>query len=227
MAIEGPLRELGIHDVFQLLDLSRKTGTLTVTSVLRDNQGTVYFDRGAVVFAAIRSNPHPLGELLLRGGKITEADLARARDAAARAADAPQARRASSWRAARSPHKELERQVRFQVEEVVFELMSWREGFFSFEEQEVSDAPAEADIRISTESLLMEAARRIDEWSRIEGKVPHLGVVPVLASVAEDHPGAARPAAARVGGAGRDRWRARPARRSRRCSRRASSMSRA
>jgi len=81
MAIEGPLRELGIHDVFQLLDLSRKTGALTVTSVLRDNQGTVYFDRGSVVFAAIRSNPHPLGELLLRSGKITEADLARARDA--------------------------------------------------------------------------------------------------------------------------------------------------
>ena len=32
MAIEGPLRELGIHDVFQLLDLSRKTGMLRVTS---------------------------------------------------------------------------------------------------------------------------------------------------------------------------------------------------
>ena len=29
MPIEGPLRELGIHDVFQLLDLSRKTGILT------------------------------------------------------------------------------------------------------------------------------------------------------------------------------------------------------
>ena len=64
MAIEGPLRELGIHDVFQLLDLSRKTGTLTITSSLRDNQGTVYFESGAVVYAAIRSNPHPLGELL-------------------------------------------------------------------------------------------------------------------------------------------------------------------
>jgi hypothetical protein len=188
MAIEGPLRELGIHDVFQLLDLSRKTGALTVTSVLRDNQGTVYFDHGAVVFAAIRSNPHPLGELLLRGGKITEADLARARDA----------QRTSHTRrklgellveSGSLTSKELERQVRFQVEEVVFELMSWREGFFSFEEQEVSDAPAEANIRISTESLLMEAARRIDEWSRIEGKVAHLGVVPVLAPVADDHPG--------------------------------------
>ena len=188
MAIEGPLRELGIHDVFQLLDLSRKTGALTVTSVLRDNQGTVYFDHGAVVFAAIRSNPHPLGELLLRGGKITEADLARARDAQRTA----QSRRKLGELLVESgslTSKELERQVRFQVEEVVFELMSWREGFFSFEEQEVSDAPAEANIRISTESLLMEAARRIDEWSRIEGKVAHLGVIPVLAPVADDHPG--------------------------------------
>jgi len=188
MAIEGPLRELGIHDVFQLLDLSRKTGALTVTSVLRDNQGTVYFDHGAVVFAAIRSNPHPLGELLLRGGKIAEADLARARDAQR----GLQSRRKLGELLVESgalTSKELERQVRFQVEEVVFELMSWREGFFSFEEQEVSDAPAEANIRISTESLLMEAARRIDEWSRIEGKVAHLGVVPVLAPVADDHPG--------------------------------------
>jgi tetratricopeptide (TPR) repeat protein len=188
MAIEGPLRELGIHDVFQLLDLSRKTGALTVTSVLRDNQGTVYFDHGAVVFAAIRSNPHPLGELLLRGGKITEADLARARDAQR----TMQTRRKLGELLVESgslTNKELERHVRFQVEEVVFELMSWREGFFSFEEAELSDAPAEANIRISTESLLMEAARRIDEWSRIEGKVAHLGVVPVLAPVADDHPG--------------------------------------
>ena len=35
MPIEGPLRELGIHDVFQLLDLSRKTGVLRVASELR------------------------------------------------------------------------------------------------------------------------------------------------------------------------------------------------
>ena len=38
MAIRGPLRELGIHDVFQLLDLSRKTGVLKVTSELRQNE---------------------------------------------------------------------------------------------------------------------------------------------------------------------------------------------
>ena len=49
MAIEGPLKELGIHDVFQLLDLSRKTGMLLVTSELRDNEGTVLFENGKIV----------------------------------------------------------------------------------------------------------------------------------------------------------------------------------
>jgi tetratricopeptide (TPR) repeat protein len=44
----------------------------------------------------------------------------------------------------------------------------------------------DARIRISTESLLMEGARRIDEWSRIADKVPSLSVVPILAPVEDD-----------------------------------------
>ena len=40
-------------------------------------------------------------------------------------------------------------------------------------------------VRISTEALLMEGARRIDEWARIEKRVPHLGVVPTYAAAAE------------------------------------------
>src|SRR5213082_2592703 len=87
MPIEGPLRELGIHDVFQLLDLSRKTGVLRVTSELWHNAGTVSFESGTIIFAEIRSNPHPLGALLLRTGKITEADLERARDMQQRQGD--------------------------------------------------------------------------------------------------------------------------------------------
>src|SRR5919107_4934514 len=84
--------------------------------------------------------------------------------------------------------RELERQVRRQIETVVFELMSWQEGFFSFVEGPASDAAMEAVARISTESLPMEAARRIDEWARISHKIPHLAVVPVLAPIDEDHP---------------------------------------
>src|SRR2546426_8055771 len=180
MPIEGPLRELGIHDVFQLLDLSRKTGVLRVTSELRHNAGTVYFEAGAIIFAEIRSNPHPLGALLLRTGKITEADLERGRDMQQRQGDQRRLGEILVSLGAITP-RELQRQIRFQIEEVVFELMSWRGGYFSFTEGTLTDLPTDATVRIPTEALLMDGARRIDEWSRIEGRIPHLGVIPTLA----------------------------------------------
>src|ERR1700704_6235789 len=123
MAIEGPLRELGIHDVFQLLDLSRKTGVLRVTSELRHNAGTISFENGAIIYAEIHSNPHPLGALLLRTGRITEGDLERARDMQTRGGDHRRLGEILVELGAITP-RELQRQVRFQIEEVVFEVMS-------------------------------------------------------------------------------------------------------
>lgn len=183
MPIEGPLKELQIHDVFQLLDLGRKTGVLRVSSELRQNAGVVYFEAGGVVAAEIRSNPHPLGALLVRSGKVKDEDVAAA----------------VGIQRARSGHRlgdilvemgalsrrELERQIRAQVEEVIFELISWSEGYFSFEDGPLPPSLGEATVRIPTESLLMESARRIDEWSRIEAKVPHLGVVPRFTAAQE------------------------------------------
>jgi hypothetical protein len=188
VAIEGPLKELGLHDVFQLLDLGRKTGILRVTSPLRRNQGTVYFDRGAIVAAEIRSNPHPLGELLVHAGRVTETELARARHLQHQG----DPRRLGEILVANHDitRRELERQVRLQIEVVVFEVISWREGYFSFTEGPLNGLRTDAEVRIPTEAVLMEGARRIDEWSRIEGHIPHLGVVPGLADTGDDNHGA-------------------------------------
>jgi tetratricopeptide (TPR) repeat protein len=189
MPIEGPLRELGIHDVFQLLELSRKTGILRVTSDLRHNVGTVYFENGTVVFAEIKSNPHPLGAILLRTGKITESDLERARDMQQRQGD-PRRIGQILVSLGAITQRELQRQIRFQIEEVVFELMSWNEGYFSFNEGATSEHSADSTVRIPVEALLMEGARRIDEWSRIEKHIPHVGVVPSFAPAADSPDGA-------------------------------------
>jgi hypothetical protein len=187
MAIQGPLRELGIHDVFQLLDLSRKTGVLRVTSELRQNEGTVWFESGAVVAASIRSNPHRIGDVLLRAGKIRDEDVVRVVQMQ-REGDRRRMGEILVAIGALS-QRDLVQQVRAQVEEVVFTVLSWSEGHFLFEEGAPSESPREASIRISTESLVMEGARRIDEWSRIQGRVPHLGIVPRLAAPTSEEPG--------------------------------------
>jgi hypothetical protein len=185
MAIEGSLRELSIHDVFQMLDLSRKTGTLRITSESREHEGTVVFERGRVLSASMRGSPAPLGQLLVRAGRITDEDLARARGLQA----GGDTRRLGEILLALGVvgARELDRQVRLQVEAVVFDLMSWRDGFFSFQERDIATMPIDAPVHVSTESLLMEGARRFDEWSRIVDKVPSLAVVPVLATVTDDH----------------------------------------
>jgi len=188
MAIEGPLRELGIHDVFQLLDLSRKTGILRVSSDLRDDEGVLYFDRGRVTQATIRSKALPVELALRQAGRISDDDLTLARsqlpEGRADVADAPVRTGAISQR-------ELERHYRLQLESAVFELMSWNEGFFSFEELAEDRMPRDSRISVSTESLLMEGARRIDEWSRIADVIPDLNVVLELAPFDGGQEGAA------------------------------------
>jgi hypothetical protein len=152
MPIEGPIQELGLPDVFQLLDLSRKTGLLRITSRTLGDEGTIYFEGGRVVHATLRSKPPG-----------SDAGLERA-----------------------TP-RELQRKARAHIENVVFDLMSWTEGFFHFEEGELPDLAVVAPVSVATESLLMESARRIDEWSRIVDKVPHLTRIPRLSDLPEDH----------------------------------------
>lgn len=178
MALEGPLKEFHIQDVFQLLDLGRKSGVLRVTSELRQTAGTVSFERGGVVAATLGRDPQPIGARLVRQGRISGDELARAL-ALQHSGDS---RRlgdilVSGGAIAR---RELDRQLKAQIEEAIFELLGWSEGYFRFEDGAPCEGVVEAPVRIPTEGLLMEAARRSDEWSRIEAKVPHLRVVPRL-----------------------------------------------
>ena len=178
MALEGPLKDLHIQDVFQLLDLGRKSGVLRVTSDLRQTAATICFDRGGVVSAALGSDPHPIGTRLVRVGKITGEALDRARGMQ----NSGDERRLGDILVALGAisRRELDRQLKAQVEEAVFELLGWTEGYFRFEEGSPCQAAVESPVRFPTEALLMEAARRLDEWSRIGSKVSHLGLVPRL-----------------------------------------------
>ena len=187
MAIQGPLRELGIHDVFQLLDLGRKTGALLITSELRQNEGTIWFHEAAVVAASIQSNRHPLGTLLLRAGKIREEDLLGARNAQ----EQGDARRIGEILVAAGAigQRELTTLVRTHIEDVVFTMLGWSEGYFVFEECAPDVIPRETDLRILVEYLLLEGARRIDEWSRIQSRITHVGVIPRLAPAVTNETG--------------------------------------
>jgi len=173
--IEGPLKELGIQDVLQMLDLAQKTGILTVRSQRMMDEAVVHMLDGEIVFASRRRSMRLLGQQLLREGKLTEKELERALDMQRR--DSKQRLGAILVEMGSVDRSELDRQLRFQIEETIYDLLSWDEGYFHFEEAE--ETPA-GPVRVRVDSLLMEGARRIDEWTRLESRVPSSDAVPVL-----------------------------------------------
>jgi tetratricopeptide (TPR) repeat protein len=182
MAIEGDLAELSIQDVLQLLELAHKTGVLTVRSDRLNDETIVHFTRGAIVFAVRRRSTRRLGQLLIRAGKLTQRELDRALEI--QRLDPTRRLAEILLEMGSVDEEELERQLRFQMEETIYEVMPWNDGHFRFEERaELSAQRLLARVRV--ESLLMEGARRIDEWTRLETKVPSPETVPMLAFVSE------------------------------------------
>ncbi len=62
-------------------------------------------------------------------------------------------------------------------EEAVYELAIWQEGDFVFKP---GSETAERTIKKSNTNLLMEAARRIDEWQVLSKRIPSTRMVPIF-----------------------------------------------
>lgn len=172
MAIKGSLKEASLPDVLQLLSMGKKTGCLAVTH--RNNFGYIYFDKGRISYASIVNRRDRLGDILVKSGSITKAQL----EAAIAAQTVHNEQRLGELLVSHGAisRDELHEQIRLQIEEAVYFLFTWTQGTFNFE----SDVrPDEQDliVAINPESLLLEGARRVDEWSLIEKKIPSFDLV--------------------------------------------------
>jgi tetratricopeptide (TPR) repeat protein len=172
MAIKGNLREAGLPDVLQLLAMGQKTGCLSLTD--RSNFGYIYFDRGRITYASIVNRRDRLGDLLVKNGLLKAEDLFAAIDEQTRA---PGQRLGEILvRRGNITREQLERFIRIQIEEAVYFLFTWNQGTFQFEPDQRPEEGAML-VSINPENLLLEGARRIDEWSLIEKKIPSLELV--------------------------------------------------
>ena len=172
MAIKGSLKEASLADVCQLLALGQKTGCLSVTD--RARFGQIFFDAGRITFARIINRRDRLGDLLIRDGLL---DHPRLQDILGEQARQPD-RRLGEFLIERGliTREQLEHYIRLQIEEALYYLFTWSHGSFYFE---VDQSPEETDflVSINPESVLLEGARRVDEWSLIEKKIPSLDLI--------------------------------------------------
>ena len=167
MSLVGRLEDLALPDIFQIISLSKKTGTLIVRS--RKGTGMVVFKNGQVIQAASDGIRDSLGNILVSQGMLTEAVLSQALAAQRKDVDKPLGMILVEMGAV--PAQTLESVVRKQIEEIIYDLLAWEEGFFNFELGEIAPKDKiEIDTQefllkhgISAEYLLMEGTRILDE----------------------------------------------------------------
>jgi tetratricopeptide (TPR) repeat protein len=172
MAIKGSLKEASLPDVIQLLYLGRRTGCLALAD--RHNFGTIHFEDGQITYASIVNRRDRLGDILMRTGRISAEQLQEAVNQ--QAGDREHKLGEILVELGALSREDLEGYMRLQIEEAVYYLFTWSSGTFNFE---AGVRPEREDflVHINPEFLLLEGARRVDEWSLIEKKIPSFDLI--------------------------------------------------
>jgi DNA-binding response OmpR family regulator len=164
--LAGDLAAVSIAEILQLLDMQRKTGTLTVSH--KHARITFFLRGGALDFATYAGLPEEflLGRYLVQAGALSRSDLEQGLSESQRTGEIlgehlvrTQALREDQLRPALSG----------QTSELVYEVVRWRTGRFRFTKDAEGELAKKARLGLTTAGLVMEGFRRVDEWRLIEG----------------------------------------------------------
>jgi DNA-binding response OmpR family regulator len=181
--VRGNLASVRIVEVLQMLGLQRQTGRLVINRSSGDGV-EVYFRDGFVVFASsiLAGNKTWLEGLLKKTCKLDDDSLRhvlRIADMTSQPIDRVliQERLLDA--------KTFSDCLRRHTESAVYKIMAWKDGEFFFEK---AIPPVFANpIRLKVDDLLLEGARRADEWSLIQQKIPEFDAVfePIISDADE------------------------------------------
>ena len=173
MGLEGTLRDFSMTDLVQVLGLHRKTGMLSVEGT--EDRILVSFDAGQIVSADSEASSldERVGNLLVRSGRLAPAELLRALEGRKET----QASLGSLLLRDRFVSiEDLREAVRLQVHRILLPAFRWNDGKFRFNPGAVvtHDGPL---LALPADAVLMESVQILDEWPRLERKIPSRDVV--------------------------------------------------
>lgn len=167
MSLVGRLEDLALSDIFQILSIGKKTGTLLIRG--RNKNAFVVFKNGLVVRAESDTLGTNLGEDLMKDGFVSQSILNLALETKRLLPEKSIADILFDLGAV--TREILDRVSKKRIEKVVFDLMQWQDGDFEFEldildldsVSSYMDTGWEVSKGLSPEYLLMEGARVYDE----------------------------------------------------------------
>ncbi len=183
MALEGSLRDFDLFSLFNMIKTQGKSGTLVLSRAQEFVK--VFFDQGEVV--GCDSNQVPmedrLGALLVRLGRLSGEELIVMIQQQRQTAKRMGTLLLESGKVTR---QDLQDALFNQAMSIIYRTFRWVEGDYRFD----SIVPMELDREnfppIPVDTVLMEAARIMDEWPEVQRRLPDSKIPLVKTVVAEN-----------------------------------------
>jgi hypothetical protein len=173
MSISGNLETMEAAELLQWLAHGRKTGTLLISRAKVEKR--IFFDKGTVIMTASSDPKEYLGHFLVSHGLIDEAVLAKAMEM-------QEQNRMLLGKILVTigaiSEEELGQMLRLKLEESVYEVFTWPKGEFHFLDGELPEFTM-IPLSLNVNALILEGAKRVDDWRRIRQSISSNQIVPV------------------------------------------------
>ncbi len=170
MPIQGNLKELSIADFLQLLYMNKKSGIIEIQA---DGENFKIFLRNGNIKFIEDLNRNILREEIKKTGILTiqiEKILY----------SLEKEEKVLEISLKENLNKEIIKKLVMKlVLDRMFYILQFKEGNFTFTEMEEQKI-LETDLEFSTQDIILESSRKIDEWSEIVKKIPDFSFVPSL-----------------------------------------------
>ncbi|MEN3044725.1 MAG: DUF4388 domain-containing protein [Candidatus Hydrothermales bacterium] len=166
--MSGSLKIFSAPDVLQLISQQRKRGV--VYFYRGKTEAAVGFEDGKVVAAYIirEGEFESLENYLVRSGLVSEQDYKTAKEIHE---DTGEPIEEILVKGGVITYENLVDIISFKIQEVIDEIITWKEGIYKFEPEKEIYKFSKIKISLPLDSLLMEAAWHQDEWPRIKEKI--------------------------------------------------------
>lgn len=173
MGITGNLETMQLSELLQWLSQSKKTGTLVIDSGTVEKR--IFFDQGRIISSASTDPREYLGQFMVSQGYITNEELT----------GAIQMQEKTGMMLGKIlvsigaiQEEDVHSLLRLKAEESIFDVFTWTLGSFEFLDGAMPQYEM-IPISLDVTGLVLEGARRLDEWNRIRRAVPSMDAVPV------------------------------------------------
>ena len=172
MALQGTLKDFSITEIIQLIGQQLKTGVLKIRR--GKNLVEISFVDGMIVhvYSNYRGKKDLIGEILVKAQLITDEQLERVLKIQK---ETLKYIGEILVELGLLTKEDILKVITTQIYETIYDLFWWEDGTFNFDLKLV-ESYKKIPFALSTEQVLLNILRMVDEWSEIEKKIfsPHL-----------------------------------------------------